>query len=112
MVYLKGSATKLETFADISQNGFCPLPKHYIVIRNPQQMVQMEFCDLSHTFYKQVPNVSQHVFAILLWGILTSPLTSDVWAQIRGNWVRLGHGMREKVSPYMGVFLEGLHLYG
>ena len=38
-------------------------------------MVQMAFCDLSHTFHKQVANVSQHVFVILLWGILTSPLT-------------------------------------
>ena len=37
-------------------------------------MVQMAFCDLSHTFHKQVTNVSQHVFVILLWGILTSPL--------------------------------------
>ena len=37
-------------------------------------MVQMAFCDLSHTFPKQVTNVSQHVFVILLWGILTSPL--------------------------------------
>ena len=25
-------------------------------------MVQMAFCDLSHTFHKQVTNVSQHVF--------------------------------------------------
>ena len=40
----------------------------------PQQMVQMAFCDLSHTFHKQVTNVSQHFFVILLWGILTSPL--------------------------------------
>ena len=38
---------------------------------NPQQMVQMAFCDLSHTFHKQVTNVSQHVFVILLWGTLT-----------------------------------------
>ena len=37
-------------------------------------MVQIAFCDLSHTFHKQVTNVSQHVFVILLWGILTSPL--------------------------------------
>ena len=36
----------------------------------------MAFCDLSHTFYKQVTNFSQHVFVILLWGVLTSPLTS------------------------------------
>ena len=29
---------------------------------------------LSHTFHKQVTNVSQHIFVILLWGIITSPL--------------------------------------
>ena len=39
----------------------------------PQQILQMAFCDLSHTFHKQVTNVSRHVFVILLWGILTSP---------------------------------------
>ena len=37
-------------------------------------MVQMALCDLLHTFHKQVTNVSQQVFDILLWGILTSPL--------------------------------------
>ena len=37
-------------------------------------MVQMAFCDLLHKFHKQFTNVSQHVFVILLWGILTSPL--------------------------------------
>ena len=62
------------TFADVSQSLLGPLPVHYIVILNPQQMVQMAFCDLSHTFHKQVTNVSQHAFVILLWGILTSPL--------------------------------------
>ena len=50
------------------------LPIHYIVIRYPQQMVQMVFCDLSHTFHN-VTNVSQHVFVILLSEVLTSPLT-------------------------------------
>ena len=50
------------------------MPIHYIVIRYPQQMVQMAFCDLSHTFHNQVTNVSQHVLLILLWEILTSPL--------------------------------------
>ena len=30
-------------------------------------MVQTAFCDLLHTFHKQVTNVSQHVFVILLW---------------------------------------------
>ena len=32
----------------------------------PQQMVQMAFCDLLHTFHKQITTVSQHVFVILL----------------------------------------------
>ena len=50
------------------------MPIHHIVIRYPQQMVQMAFCDLSHTFHKQVTNVSQHVFVILLCGILMPPL--------------------------------------
>ena len=34
----------------------------------------MAFCDLSHTFHKQVTKVSQHVFVIFLWGILMAPL--------------------------------------
>ena len=38
-------------------------------------MVQMAFCDWSHKFHKQVTNVSQHVFVILLWEILMSPLS-------------------------------------
>ena len=41
-------------------------------------MVQMTFCDLSHTFHKQVTNVSKHVFVIVLWGILMSPLEYSV----------------------------------
>ena len=40
-------------------------------------MVQMAFCDLSHMFCKHVTNVFQHVFVILLWGILMSPLIID-----------------------------------
>ena len=38
-------------------------------------MVQMAFCDLLYVFHKQVLNISQHVFVILLWEILTPPLT-------------------------------------
>ena len=52
--------------------GPCACTLHSNLI--PQKMVQMAFCDLSHPFHKQVTNVSQHVFVILLWGILTSPL--------------------------------------
>ena len=37
-------------------------------------MVQMAFCDLSHTCHKLVINVSQHGFVILLWGILKSEM--------------------------------------
>ena len=32
----------------------------------------MAFCDLSHTFHKQVTDVSEHVFIKILWGISTS----------------------------------------
>ena len=45
----------------------------YMVIRYPQRILQMAFCHLLHTFHKQVTNVSQHAFVILLWAILTSP---------------------------------------
>ena len=47
-------------------------------------MVQMAFCDLSHTFHKLVTNVSQHVFVFRLWGILTSPL-EDIY--IKRSWL-------------------------
>ena len=50
--------TALVTFADVSQNRLCPLPIHYIVIRYPQRMVQMAFCDLLHKYHKQ--DVTQH----------------------------------------------------
>ena len=50
-------------------------PCAYTLHNNPQ-MVQMAFCDLPHTFHKHVTNVSQHVFVILLWRILKSPLSS------------------------------------
>ena len=54
------------------------LCRHYTKLTLPSaytlHIVQMAFYDLSHTFHKQVTNVSQHVFVILLWGILTSPL--------------------------------------
>ena len=46
-------------------------------------MVQMGFCELSHTFHKMVTNVSQHVLVILLWGILMSPLIG--WKQRSEN---------------------------
>ena len=70
--HLRGSVTKSVILANVSQNLLGPVPIRYIVIRYTQEMVQMAFCDLSHTFHKQVTNVSQHVFVILLWGILTS----------------------------------------
>ena len=56
--------------------GPCAYTLH-IVIRYPQQMVQMAFCYLWHTFHKQFTNVSQHGFVILLWGIMMSPLTKN-----------------------------------
>ena len=65
-------------------------PIHYIVILYPQPMVQMTFCDLSHTFHKQVTNVSQCVFVILLWGILMSPVSTGLNTQVgdpcHGHW--------------------------
>ena len=76
--HLRGSVTKLVIFVDVSQNWLDPVPIHYIVIRYPKQIVKMAFCDLLHTFHNRVTNVSQHVFVILLWGILTSPLNSIV----------------------------------
>ena len=45
-------------------------------------------------------------------GATLHQLTRDVWDQIGGKWVLFGHGGRETVSPYMGIFLEGLCLYG
>ena len=37
-----------------------------MLIRYPQQIVHMAIFDLLHIFQKQVTNVYQHVFAILL----------------------------------------------
>ena len=71
--HLRGSVTQSVIFP-VSQNSLSPLPIHYMVIQYPQQILRMAFCDLLHTFHKQVTNVSQHVFVIQLWGILTSPL--------------------------------------
>ena len=56
--HLRGLVTQSVIFADVSQNCLGPLPIHYFVIRYPQHIVQMAFCDLSHTYYKQVTNVS------------------------------------------------------
>ena len=58
----KGSVTQLVTFADFSQNRLCPLPILYIVIRYTQQIAQMAFSDLSHTYHRQVTNVSPAYF--------------------------------------------------
>ena len=67
-------------FADVSQNKLGPLPIHYIVIRYPQQMVQMAFVTCRIHFTNRLPMFHQHVFVILLWGIWMSPLT-----QIQGS---------------------------
>ena len=69
--HLRGSVTQSVFFADISQNLLGPLTDC-----NPMPPY-IAFCDLSHTFHKQVTNVSEHVFVILLWGILTSPLSTS-----------------------------------
>ena len=55
--HLRGSVTQLVIFAYVSQNCLGPETIHYLVIRYPQQTVQMAFCDLSDTFHKQVTNV-------------------------------------------------------
>ena len=52
---------------------------HVTVNRISQQnkkMVQMAYCDLFHAIHKEATNVSQHVFVVLLWEILMSPLKS------------------------------------
>ena len=64
-------------------------------------MVQMAFCDLLHTFHKQVANVSQHVFVILLWGILTSPLS-------RESHVLLSTGSEERGVLGVGSIAVGI----
>ena len=58
----KGISYRVGNLCRVSQNGRCPLPIYYMVIRYPQQMVQMAFCDLSLTFHKQVTNVSLACF--------------------------------------------------
>ena len=47
----------------------------YALNRYPQQMVQMDVCDLSHTF--RYPFFSSMFFVILLCGILTPPLSEQ-----------------------------------
>ena len=39
-------------------------------------------------------------------------ITPDVWAQIGGKWVLFGPTGTETEYLYMGVFWEGLHMYG
>ena len=56
-------------------NELSPPTAHNMVVQYTLRMVQMAFCDLPHTFHKQVTNVSQHVFVIILWGIFTSPVS-------------------------------------
>ena len=49
------------------------------VIRYPQQIVQMTFCDLSHTYHKQVTNVSLACFGHSTAGNFDVP--TNVWLQ-------------------------------
>ena len=49
--HLRGSVTQSVIFANVSQNWLCTVPIHYIVIRYPQKMVQMAFCDLQLAKY-------------------------------------------------------------
>ena len=48
-------------------------------------MEQMAFCDLSHTFHKQITYVSELYFVILLWGILHLPLRNAHVAVLKGH---------------------------
>ena len=58
----------------------CPLPIHYLVIWYPKQMVQMAFCDLSHTYHKQVTNVSPACFCHPTVGNFdVSPKQQNLW---------------------------------
>ena len=57
------------------------MPIHYIVIRYPQKWYKWSFV----TCQKQVTNVSQHVFVILLWKILECRAPPPPPAQGRGS---------------------------
>ena len=85
--------------------GSCAYTLKNIVIRYPQQMVQMAFCDLSHTFHKQVINVSKHFFVILLWGILMSPLINNNFVIIQilifTQYID-GSGLQDKWKVFIG----------
>ena len=88
------------------------VPIHYIVNRYPQQMVQMPFCELSHIFHKQITNVSQHLFVILLWGIL--PLIchnpgSSFYLLVGSNWEKCGKFGRN--SRFFLADIDGLRKY-
>ena len=56
------------------QEGDLSFKFHSIKVCNICYLASI-FSDLSHTFQKQVANVSQHVFVNLLWGIFMSPLS-------------------------------------
>ena len=70
-------------------------------------MVQMAFCDSSHTFHKQLTNVSHHVFVILLWGILKSPLIIDLRSIVKGAVDGPGQPVVSARSPLYPEF-EGI----
>ena len=75
--HLKGSVTQLVTFANVSQNRLCPLPVHYIVIRYPNRWYKWLFVTFRIHITNRLPMFPQHVFVILLWEILMSPL--NIW---------------------------------
>ena len=69
------------------------------------------FYDLLHTFHKQVTNVPRHVFVILLWGILTSPLTLHLVSAVNMSSV-MCTPESDGLSNYLYVFMLGQFLHG
>ena len=86
--HLKKSVTQFFTFADASQNWLDLLPINYIVVQYPQQMVQMAFCDLLHTFHKQITYVSQYCFCHPTVGNFASPLKGGLSRRRGRKWIR------------------------
>ena len=65
---------------------------------------------LSHTFHKQVTNVSLHVFVAFLWGILTFSLTGDVKIYTTGSSQNAAYhmGLVSPIKVENSLFLFGL----
>ena len=55
-------------------------PSLSFVIPKPLTDGANVFCDMSHKFHKQPPAISKKVFAIHLWGFLTSSLNISMFS--------------------------------